>query len=108
MQIEPCPCCGNTWCEAREHRGGTYYWVRCNKCGYDSGDYKTKQQAIAAHNALSIKVQQYEQYKRFAERARPLFIRLQDLVCEEDCNEIDTCLAAYPEKPKETPDGPQK
>lgn len=100
-EIEPCPCCGGKMC----HDG---MW-KCEKvmCPYQ---VRPDPRSIAAHNELSIKIQQL---KHFAELAKPIvkYTKLQfevrmktrGKVQYQDCfHKCNACLAALPGKQPKT------
>lgn len=60
-KVEPCPfpeCRGK--CKVEESMSKESSWIRCCKCGYESGT-GTIEEVILAHNELSFKTQQAEQ-----------------------------------------------
>jgi hypothetical protein len=113
--IEPCPFpeCGNE-CKYREYKvmcdsippidtGHKIQRVECCKCEYVSKDYKNEVKTIAAHNALSIKMQLLSQYKHFAKLARPIVEDVEKAWHGSNTrtyqlrSDATTCLAALPE-----------
>ena len=89
-------------------QGSISCWIRCYTCGYESGVFATEERAIAAHNALSIKVRRAEQLRHFAELAVPIvdfafgYFKTDSSAMLLDGTYInDACahaLAAYPKK----------
>lgn len=50
-ELKPCECKSNVRiCSQPTEEFGTIFWVHCDKCGNDSGWYKTKRLAIDAWN----------------------------------------------------------
>ena len=80
--IQPCPFCGSQCDELRWDPDDAR--IFCRQCNYNSRAFGTMQQAIAAHNRVSLAVQAAEKYPRIG--SGELWHPLMNLWSEEGMN----------------------